>query len=88
MKQNGTLTFPSMISAARPVSNYLLIAAFLCVLAGIAGGIYAQVVGHEHAFANTREMPWGMLIGVYAYLAIISTGLCLLAALSHLFGGQ
>ena len=88
MKQNGTLTFPSMIQADRPVNNYLLMATFLCILAGIAGGVYAQVVGHEHAFANTREMPWGMLIGVYAYFAIISTGLCLLAAISHLFGGN
>ena len=88
MKQNGTLTFPSMISTDRPVNNYLLMATFLCILAGIAGGVYAQVVGHEHAFANTREMPWGMLIGVYAYFAIISTGLCLLAAISHLFGGN
>ena len=88
MKQNGTLTFPSMISATRPMDNYLLLAAFLCILAGIGGGVYAQVVGHEHAFANTREMPWGMLIGVYAYFAIISTGLCLLAAISHIFGGN
>jgi len=88
MKQNGTLTFPSMISAARPMDNYLLLATFLFILAGIGGGIYAQVIGHEHAFANTREMPWGMLIGVYAYFAIISTGLCLLAAISHVFGGN
>lgn len=58
----------------------------ICI--GIGGAIYAQLIGHHHAFANTREMPWGMLIGVYAYFAIISTGLCVLAALSHAFGGN
>lgn len=58
------------------------------IAAGIGGGIYAQVIGHHHAFANTRGMPWGMLIGVYAYFAIISTGLCLMAAISHVFHVQ
>jgi molybdopterin-containing oxidoreductase family membrane subunit len=58
------------------------------IVIGVAGAIYAQVVGHHQAFANTREMPWGMLIGVYAYFAIISTGLCVLAAFSHAFGGN
>lgn len=70
---------------APPKFNVLLILALLCIAAGVAGGIYAQVVGHHHAFANTREMPWGMLIGVYAYFAIISTGLCLMAAITHVF---
>ncbi len=88
MKENITATLPSRGMATTPVFNILMAVALLGILAGIAGGIYAQVIGHEHAFANTREMPWGMLIGVYAYFAIISTGLCLLAALSHLFGGN
>lgn len=63
----------------------LMMLTLLMIVAGVGGGIYAQVVGHHHAFANTREMPWGMLIGVYAYLAIISTGLCLMAAICHAF---
>ena len=58
------------------------------IFIGVGGAVYAQIIGHHHAFANTREMPWGMLIGVYAYFAIISTGLCILAAFSHVFGGN
>ncbi|WP_167506060.1 NrfD/PsrC family molybdoenzyme membrane anchor subunit [Desulfosediminicola flagellatus] len=68
-----------------PKFNVLLLITLLCIGAGVAAGIYAQVVGHHHAFANTRGMPWGMLIGVYAYFAIISTGLCLMAAITHVF---
>jgi len=60
----------------------------LMVLAGVGAGLYAFYVGHEHAYANTREMPWGILISSYAFFAITSTGLCLLAALSHIFGGN
>ncbi len=58
------------------------------VVVGVGAAVYAQVVGHHQAFANTRQMPWGMLIGVYAYFAIISTGLCILAVFSHVFGGN
>jgi Ni/Fe-hydrogenase subunit HybB-like protein len=58
------------------------------VLLGIGAGLYAQIVGHQAAFANTREMPWGILISNYAYFAIISTGLCLLAVVSHIFGSN
>jgi molybdopterin-containing oxidoreductase family membrane subunit len=58
------------------------------ILLGIGAGLYAQIVGHHAAFANTREMPWGILISNYAYFAIISTGLCLLAVVSHIFGSN
>jgi Ni/Fe-hydrogenase subunit HybB-like protein len=70
-----------------PVNKLMWLSLFMIVI-GVAGAVYAQWVGHHHAFANTREMPWGMLIGVYAYLAIVSTGLCVLAAFSHAFGGN
>lgn len=69
-------------------NNKLMWFSLLMITIGVAGAVYAQWTGHHHAFANTREMPWGMLIGVYAYFAIISTGLCLLAAFSHAFGGN
>lgn len=69
-------------------NNRLMWFSLLMIAIGIGGAVYAQWIGHHHAFANTREMPWGMLIGVYAYFAIISTGLCVLAAFSHAFGGN
>ena len=69
-------------------SQWLMWLFLAMVVVGVAGAVYAQLVGHHHAFGNTREMPWGMLIGVYAYFAIISTGLCLLAVFSHAFGGN
>lgn len=68
--------------------NSLMWMSLAMIAVGVGGAVYAQWIGHHHAFANTREMPWGMLIGVYAYFAIISTGLCVLAAFSHAFGGN
>lgn len=90
MDRNVTLTDVQQTRITAPAKKIdtLLMLALIMIAAGIGGGIYAQVVGHHQAFANTRGMPWGMLIGVYAYFAIISTGLCLMAAISHVFHVQ
>ncbi len=85
MEGNSTVAGVEHVEFAAPKINGLLLLMLLFIAVGVGGGIYAQLVGHHHAFANTRGMPWGMLIGVYAYFAIISTGLCLMAAISHVF---
>lgn len=73
---------------ARPGINVLTAVFGLMLVLGIGAGLYSFIVGHEHAYNNTREMPWGIMISTYAFFAITSTGLCLLAAISHLFGGN
>ena len=60
----------------------------LMVLIGVSAGLYGFYAGHHEVYNNTREMPWGVLISTYAFFAITSTGLCLLAAISHIFGGN
>ncbi len=73
---------------AKPAISKTTIFFILLALVGVGAGVYALVTGHHHAYANTREMPWGILISSYAFFAITSTGLCLLAAISHIFGGN
>jgi len=85
MQSNVTM---SGTPTVRLPQNKLMWLSILMICIGLGGAMYAQWIGHHHAFATTREMPWGMLIGVYAYFAIISTGLCVLAAFSHAFGGN
>jgi molybdopterin-containing oxidoreductase family membrane subunit len=84
----GNITITTTPTSVKLPANALMWLSIFMIIIGVAGAVYAQWVGHHHAFANTREMPWGMLIGVYAYFAIISTGLCVLAAFSHAFGGN
>ena len=60
----------------------------LLLIVGLGVGLAGFFIGHEHIFNNTREVPWGLLISTYAFFAITSTGLCLLAAISHVFGGN
>ncbi|WP_028585456.1 NrfD/PsrC family molybdoenzyme membrane anchor subunit [Desulfogranum mediterraneum] len=73
---------------ASPSVNYLSGAFGLLLAVGIATGLYGFFVGHEHVYNVSREVPWGLLISTYAFFAITSTGLCLLAAISHVFGGN
>jgi len=41
--------------------------------------------GH-HAYNVTREHPWGLLIGVYIFFVVSSTGLCIVGSLGDVFG--
>ena len=85
---NGNISAIATTEKISMPANKLMWLGLLMIVVGVGGAVYAQVIGHHHAFSTTREMPWGMLIGVYAYFAIISTGLALLAAYSHAFGGN
>ncbi len=85
--QSQTAVFPE--KEFRKLQFNLLLGVMLALVAiGVSAGIYALYAGHHHTLGVTREIPWGIAISTYAYLAIISTGLCALAALSHLFGGN
>ncbi len=74
-------------SLAKPAINKLTLLMLILTGIGLGTGLYAFIVGHHHVYAVTREVPWGILISTYAFFAITSTGLCLLAAIGHAFGG-
>lgn len=64
----------------------LLVISAAMTIAGVGFGLHAMVVGHEHTFGTTREVPWGILISSYVFFATISTGLCIIASLGQIFG--
>ncbi|MEN8139936.1 MAG: NrfD/PsrC family molybdoenzyme membrane anchor subunit [Thermodesulfobacteriota bacterium] len=72
--------------ATAKINGYTAVFGLLAVI-GVVAGLYGFVAGHHHIYNNTREMPWGILISSYAFFAITSTGLCVLAAISHIYGG-
>lgn len=53
---------------------------------GVAFAIHALVVGHDHVFGTTREVPWGILITPYVFFACLSTGICIISSLGQVFG--
>ncbi len=55
-------------------------------LVGIGFGVHSLVVGHEHTFGVSREVPWGALIAAYVFFVVTSTGLCIVSSVGHVFG--
>lgn len=58
----------------------------LFTVVGIAFGVHAMFIGHEHAYGVTREVPWGLLLAAYVFFVVTSTGLCLVSSIGHVFG--
>ncbi|KAF0179419.1 MAG: polysulfide reductase NrfD [Nitrospirae bacterium] len=58
------------------------------LVAGVAAGIHAFVVGYSHLYNCTREVPWGILISTYVFFVVTSTGLCLVSSIGHVFGSK
>jgi molybdopterin-containing oxidoreductase family membrane subunit len=65
----------------------LLVAVITVVLLGafLAGAAYYLMHGH-HAFNVTRQHPWGILIAMYVFFVVSSTGLCIISSIGHVFG--
>lgn len=88
MSNNFSIAASAEPQVATPAISKTTMFFLLLIVAGLGAGAYAFTAGHHVAYANTREIPWGIMISSYAFFAITSTGLCLLAAISHLFGGN
>ncbi len=65
----------------------LFLAALTLVFLGlfVVGVLFYLLHGH-HAYNVTREHPWGLLIAVYIFFVVSSTGLCIVGSLGDVFG--
>ncbi|MCL1979990.1 MAG: polysulfide reductase NrfD [Proteobacteria bacterium] len=66
--------------------NGVIILLGIFTLLGLAFGVRAMFIGHEHAYAVTREVPWGLMLAAYVFFVVTSTGLCLVSSIGHVFG--
>lgn len=65
-----------------------LLMAFITVgllAAFMAGAVLYFLHGH-HAYNVTRQHPWGLLISMYVFFVVSSTGLCIISSIGHVFG--
>ena len=67
-----------------PVNMFMLaVTLSLVVFLGVGIAVYFQE-GH-HAYGITREHPWGLLLAMYVFFVVSSTGLCIMSSLGHVF---
>ncbi|OKY74351.1 MAG: polysulfide reductase [Desulfobulbaceae bacterium DB1] len=72
------------VKHSSPYNGALVLSGMLAV-AGLAFGLHSFVAGHEHVYGVTQEVPWGLLIAVYVFFVVTSTGLCLVSSIGHVF---
>lgn len=51
----------------------------------IAGATIYFIEGH-HSYNVYKQHPWGLIIGMYVFFVVSSTGLCIMSSLGHVFG--
>ncbi len=68
------------------IYNYAIYFFGLVTIVGVGAGVHSLIIGHEHTFGVSREVPWGILIGVYVFFVVTSTGLCIVSSIGHVFG--
>ena len=66
--------------------NNLIAGLIIVFLAMFAIGVTNYLVHGHHAYNVTREHPWGLLIAVYIFFVVSSTGLCIVGSLGDVFG--
>ena len=60
-----------------------LVFSFL-ILFAVGSSMY--ILHGHHVFNVTREHPWGLLIVMYIFFVVSSTGLCIISSFGHVFG--
>ncbi|MBF0329741.1 MAG: polysulfide reductase NrfD [Nitrospirae bacterium] len=74
-----------LLSGSKSFYLMILLGAAIVYFAAM-GGLDAMRMGYRHAYAVTREIPWGILISTYIFFVVTSTGLCIVSSIGHVFG--
>lgn len=68
-----------------PLNLIMAFVTVTLVAAFFAGAVNYILHGH-HAYNVTRQHPWGLLISMYVFFVVSSTGLCIISSIGHVFG--
>jgi molybdopterin-containing oxidoreductase family membrane subunit len=66
--------------------NIIVALATIVMLGMFVMGVGTYLVHGHHAYNVTREHPWGLLIAVYIFFVVSSTGFCIVGSLGDVFG--
>jgi len=66
--------------------NLLVAVVTLAFIAMFFVGVATYLSHGHHAYNVTREHPWGLLIAVYIFFVVSSTGMCIVGSLGDVFG--
>jgi molybdopterin-containing oxidoreductase family membrane subunit len=76
----------SILDFEKTPLNLLVAISVLAMLGMLVLGVGTYLVHGHHAYNVTREHPWGLLIAVYIFFVVSSTGFCIVGSLGDVFG--
>lgn len=78
-------TLSSFFSFELTYANIFMFLLTIGLLTMMAWGIGAYLVQGHHAYGVTRGHSWGLLIAMYVFFVVSSTGLCIISSIGHVF---
>lgn len=84
----NTFSLKKLFYFERTPLNLLMAFITVALLAGFMAGAVLYILHGHHAYNVTRQHPWGLLISMYVFFVVSSTGLCIISSIGHVFGIQ
>ncbi len=75
-----------LLSFEKTTPNTIAAVSIVALLGLLAAGTVMYLLHGHHAYNVTRAHPWGLLIAIYVFFVVSSTGLCIISSLGHVFG--
>lgn len=75
-----------LLSFEKTPRNMLVAVLTVAFIAMFVTGVAIYLMHGHHAYGVTRQHPWGLLIAVYIFFVVSSTGLCIVGSLGDVFG--
>jgi len=79
-------TLKSLMQFEKTPLNMFMFIITISLLAAFGWGVVEYLMHSHHAYNVTREHPWGLLIAMYIFFVVSSTGLCIVGSLGDVFG--
>lgn len=76
----------SLLSFEKNPMNIFLAVLIAGLFAIFAAGLYLFFTESHSAYNVYRQHPWGLLIAMYVFFVVSSTGLCIISSFGHVFG--
>jgi len=78
-------TVKSFFSFDFTVLNIFMFLLSIGLVTAMFYGIGVYLIHGHHAYGVTRSHAWGLLIAMYVFFVVSSTGLCIMSSLGHVF---
>lgn len=82
----NTISLKKLFNFEKTPLNLVMAFVTVTLVAAFFAGAVNYILHGHHAYNVTRQHPWGLLISMYVFFVVSSTGLCIISSIGHVFG--